>query len=375
MKSSNKTLCAIIAALFIGCAAAPPCPYVPSGTSAAACPVCVMRDTVIANDEGARVPDFNRDAAGDPSDWSGTALPEAMPPARLYVRCRPCDCNAAGRLEPYDEWRPLNERAYARLRTTRAPYPVAIVPGFHASPWVSRFRVRKALELLAHGWVGALLLSGGHRRGGRNEAAEMVLMAAGIGAQMGIDVSDRLLVEPCACRTSTNVRNSLRMMAALRLPRGVLVTETRITGQGNLFALDFDGLVQSDLQCPIGRMTYLRGPARISVPGFANGCHASLGVNHLPGEMLIPRREPVVYWVSPFTKLPDGVVHSAMECGAGASRIAECEPDDAAEDAACTPILGRSDQWCAEPSPTPPERSLPAAPPDDDESDPPGAMP
>lgn len=335
--------------MLAACATAPPCPYVPPGTTTERCPVCVQSESIIANGEGARVPSFSRAPEPDATDWSGESLPEQMPAPRLYVRCRPCNCAANGTLEPYDAWRAVNEQAYTRLRTAHAPYPVAIVPGFHGSPLVTRYRVRKALQLLQRGWVAAIIFSGGYRRGGVHEGAEMFEVAAGLAAQMGIDVSNRMFIEPCACRTSTNVRDSLRMMAAMRLPRGVLVTEARMTGQAMVLSSDFDALAEEDLQCHVGRISHLRGPTIPAGPADPNGCRPTISLTNNYFTVLIPRREAVLFWVSPFGRLPDGTIHSALECGVGSARIAECEPDAPEADGACLPLLGHADLRCEPP--------------------------
>jgi hypothetical protein len=272
--------------------------------------------------------------------WSGDALPAEPPAPSLYIRCRPCDCTAAGRTEPWDEWDEINRRAYARLRTARAPYPVAIVPGFHAGGYIVRYRARLGLKLLERGWVAALLLSGGHRRGGVNEARLLLDATREIAARERIDVAGRLLVEPCACHSSTNLRNSLRMMAALGLPRGLLVTDSKVSANSATFSANLDALVARDLGCAVGRVSHLFGTTSLQrLWGGTNGCRPPLGLRHNPLTFALPRREPVLFWVSPFQRI-GGTALSALDCGPGAPHIRSCEPDDRDPfSSACLPPL------------------------------------
>ena len=122
-------------------------------------------------------------------------------------------------------------------------------------PWLGRI-----------GWAAALLVSGGHRRGGFNEARRMLEIAQALAREERIDLRDRVFVEPCATRTSTNLRNSLRMMAAFGLERGLLVTESKVTGQATVFASDLDALVRRDLRCAVGRVSHLYGMTSLLRP-------------------------------------------------------------------------------------------------------------
>jgi len=193
---------------------------------------------------------------------------------------------------------------------------------------VPRYRVGLALELLRHHWVAALLLSGGHRRGGASEARRMLDIVRQDAAEQHIDVADRIFVEPCATRTSTNLRNSLRMMAAIGLDRGLLVTESKMTGQASVFASDLDGLVARDLRCAVGRVSHLWGMTSLMrAPGADQGCRAPLSLRHNYLLFALPRREPVIYWVSPFTRMR-GARLSALDCGAGGPAVRRWEPDD-----------------------------------------------
>ena len=96
-----------------------------------------------------------------------------------------------------------------------------------------------------------------------------------------------------------------------------------------------------DLQCAVGRVSHLIGTTQIQrLPGSSNGCRATFGFRHNPLVFALPRREPVIYWVSPYQSL-GGLNRSALDCGPGSPRIRALEPDD--EDpftAACLPALG-----------------------------------
>jgi len=272
--------------------------------------------------------------------WSGDSLPPEAPAPATYIHCRPCDCGSDGRLAPWAEWDELNRRAYAHLRGARSPYPVAIVTGFHGGGYILRYRVGIALDLLRNGWVSALVLSGGHRRGGSNEARQLLDQTRSLAGQRGVDVEDRLLVEPCACHTATNVRNSLRLMAAMHLETGLLVSDSKVSSQASVFSSDFDATVARDLHCAVGRMSHLLGTTALQrMPGGRNGCRPTFGFRHNPITFLLPRREPVLFWVSPFTSL-GGTRLSALDCGPGSAKMRACEPDDQDPFAgACLPPL------------------------------------
>lgn len=302
------------------------CPFLPG--MGAPCPICITAPELAAQGEMVAVPSLRRGPGPGIDTWSGESMPEEPPSPTVYVRCRPCDCGTDGQIAPWTEWSALNRAAYAKLRTARAPYPVAIVPGYHAGSVIPRYRVGIALDLLQKGWVAALLLSGGHRRGGASEARRMFDMVRAVAADRGVDVEGRILVEPCASRTSTNLRNSLRMMAAFGLPRGLLVTESKVTGQASVFASDLDGLVARDLHCAVGRVSHLYGATSLfRAPGSRQGCRAPLTFRHNYVLFALPRREPVLYWVSPFTSFRGGRV-SALDCGPGGPAVRQWEPDD-----------------------------------------------
>lgn len=307
------------------------------------CPVCVSRPQLAAQGEMVDIPSLRRRPGPNVEMWSGEHMPSEPPAPSTYVRCRPCDCSTTGTLEPWGQWNELNRAAYAKLRASRAPYPVAIVPGYHAGAIIPRYRLGIAVDLLRRGWVAAILLSGGHRRGGANEARRMFDLVQRVAAETGLDVSGRVLIEPCASRTATNLRNSLRMMAAFHLPRGILVSESKVTGQASVFSTDLEGLVARDLQCAVGRVSHLYGiTSMYRGPASGLGCRAPLSFRHNPVIFALPRREPVMYWVSPTTRLPGGRL-SALDCGPGGESVRQWEPDD--QDpftSPCLPSLTRS---------------------------------
>ncbi len=315
------------------------CPF--ARATGAPCPTCVNGPELAAQGEMVAVPSLRRPPGPAVPMWSGDHLPEEPPAPTVYVRCRPCDCGSEGQIEPWAEWSQLNRAAYAKLRTARAPYPVAIVPGYHAGSVIPRYRVGIAVELLRRGWVAALLLSGGHRRGGASEARRMLDFVRQVAADSDLDVEGKIFVEPCATRTSTNLRNSLRMMAAFGLPRGILVTESKVTGQASVFASDLDGLVARDLRCAVGRVSHLYGmTSLLRAPGARQGCRAPLSFRHNYVLFALPRREPVLYWVSPTTRFRGGKL-SALDCGPGGPAVREWEPDDQDPwSGPCLPQLG-----------------------------------
>jgi hypothetical protein len=118
------------------------------------------------------------------------------------------------------------------------------------------------------------------------------------------------------------------MMAAMQLPRGIFVTDAKMSGQAQIFSSDLEGLVARDLRCAVGRVSHLVGTTPLPrLPGSDDGCRATLGFRHNPIMFGLPRREPVLYWVSPFTPMGETRL-SALECTAGSARLVACEPDD-----------------------------------------------
>jgi len=279
--------------------------------------------------------------------WEGTTLPASVPDPATYVHCRPCDCASNGELKPWPNWEELNTRAFVKLRQARAPFPVAIIPGFHGGGIVASYRLKIGLKLLRLGWVGALILSGGHRRGGENEARFLYLEAQRLARRYKVDVTDRLFVEPCSCHSITNLRNSLRLMAAMGLEGGLLVTDAQMTAQAGFFANDLDDEIERELQCPVGRMSLLTGFTPLwRIGDEGNGCRAQLSWTNNPLTFLLPNKRLSIFWVSPYLTVA-GERRSALDCKAGNERLFGCEPDnqDAATDG-CLPLVGRTDQLC-----------------------------
>lgn len=309
--------------------------------------VCTLREDLQAAGDLVAVPSLDEPPpAGIATAWNGETLPERLPSPESYVRCRPCACDGE-RIQPWREWTEINERAYARLRRAAAPYPVAIVPGFLAGGPIPRFRMSEALQLLRHGWVAALIASGGHRRGGNNEARQLLELAKEIGAAQGIDVTDRVFVEPCATGAVTNLRNGLRMMAALGLPRGLLVTDSKVSGQAWVYYHDIDALATRELRCVPGRMSYLVGDGALPrLDGRDNACQPPLSVRNNPLGFAWPGLKPSIFWVSP-RSFVGGKEDTALSCRGGSPELVAQEPDD--EDPfgpTCLPEEGNTDLDC-----------------------------
>lgn len=311
-------------------------------------PICRTAEEIHAAGELIAEPHFRRTPRADEVRfWDGHSLPERPPDPRLYVRCRPCDCSTDGRLVPWDDWDEINRRAYVKLRSARAPYPTVIVPGLAGGGAIETHRIRMALRLVKTGWAASLLLSGGHQRSGQSEVKRMLARTAELAEKKKMDIDGRIFVEPCACVTLTNLRNSLRMMGALRLPHGLLLTDSKMSGQAAVFYWDLDKLVARDLDCPIGRVSHVLGPTPLTrVADSGNGCRARLGFMSNPIAFLLPFQRVTVFWVSPDTPSPSGTF-SALSCNGGSERITACEPDDADPfSSACHPMKGRDDLAC-----------------------------
>ena len=184
-------------------------------------------------------------------------------------------------------------------------------------------------------------------RSGQNEARYLYERAHELAKRYDVDVTDRILVEPCACKTITNLRNGLRMMAALSIPHGLLISDAQMSGQAAVFSTQLDELVEQDLACPVGRMSYLMGYTpwgRWSDTG--NGCRAPVTLTNNPMLFLLPNRRLAVFWVSPTMQI-DGEEHSALQCGGGADAISTCEPDDQdPHTAGCLPLGDSADLAC-----------------------------
>ena len=85
-------------------------------------------------------------------------------------------------------------------------------------------------------------------------------------SELGLDLTGRIIIEPCAAVTLTNLRNSLRLLAAWRLPRGLLLTDSKMTGQAMVFYQYLERLVPEELGCSPGRVSYLRGSGPLPMP-------------------------------------------------------------------------------------------------------------
>jgi hypothetical protein len=125
----------------------------------------------------------------------------------------PCRCAATHRGRPLTD----EERGLERPpRDARAPYPFLIVPGFTPRiGWRGGLhpkaigRLEQARRDLADGVAPAVIVSGGAVHSPDNEAVLMRrwLLVHGV-------PDERIVVEPCARHTTTNLRNAGRILLA-----------------------------------------------------------------------------------------------------------------------------------------------------------------
>lgn len=107
-----------------------------------------------------------------------------------------------------------------------ATFPFVIVPGYcprfgwsHGlHPWAAE-RLREAALTVAAGLASTIIVSGGAVHSDDNEA---VLMRQWL-VEHGVDAA-RILVEPCARHTTTNLRNAGRMVLAAGAAEALVVT-------------------------------------------------------------------------------------------------------------------------------------------------------
>lgn len=238
--------------------------------------------------------------------------------------CTTYDCRSgASAYVPFTAWTAINERALARLRGVKGvAYALAVVPGYagpRKTSAVLTLRLQGALRLLQQGWVGALLLSGGYQRGGFCEARYMYEQAQQLAVQLGIDVTDKIFIEPCACHSSSNVRNSLQIMEAMGVTESLLVTEgDSYPWQASYF---YWKDIADQLGCLVGRIVPLRG--RISMGAVASDFlrdTARGGASRRAGT-----GDVAIFWIAPGSILPDGRRVTARECGPGVRKLARCE--------------------------------------------------
>lgn len=261
--------------------------------------------------------------------WEGSELPPEPLHPEAYLRCRPCDCaSTTGEVQPWSEWEMINRRAFEHLRYARAPYPVVIVPGFFHQG-IMIHRLRWALQLVERGWAAAIMTSGGHQRLGYNWARWMRETAIDLGRrEFGLEMRDRIFVEPCSTQSLTHLRNSLRMMAGLGLRHGLFLVDSKMSMQSHVFFSQLEERVPRELQCSLGRVSYIRGDGpRPRLGDDANGCHPLLSWRSNPFGYLLSSRRAAVFWVSPVS-YHDGAPRSALSCLGGSSDIVETEPDN-----------------------------------------------
>jgi hypothetical protein len=151
------------------------------------------------------------------------AAPPTDDPALAACRCRPLHLGL-----PFDA-APLNARAVEDVRRGRPRGEVdcLVVPGFTPRLGLRRADLhpdaRASCDLAArdleHGVAQWVIVSGGAVHGPANEALLMreALLSRGM-------PEERILVEPCARHTTTNLRNAGRLMLALGLRSAYVVT-------------------------------------------------------------------------------------------------------------------------------------------------------
>ncbi|MFT3770991.1 MAG: YdcF family protein [Minicystis sp.] len=155
--------------------------------------------------------------------------------------------------------------ARAVVASRRAAYDVLLVPGYtpldQAEPVpgvhpIARDRLDRAVADLRSGIAPLILVSGGnvHPEGTPyNEAIEMKRYLVGRGVP-----PDRVLIEPCARHSHTNLRNAGRLMESLGLGWALIVTSR---DQTMYFAhprtSSFDGRCLSDLGYVVGALDHV----------------------------------------------------------------------------------------------------------------------
>lgn len=174
---------------------------------------------------------------------------------------------------------PLNAPALAALPPLRArpsEFDCLIIPGFTPRLTLSprdgalhgkaAARCREAADELARGVAPVAIVSGGAVHGADNEALLMreALLAHGVSPE-------RILIEPCARHTTTNLRNAGRIMLALGMARALVVTSdapwislgaSRFLEQS--YYLGWPRLSTFHLRCratlgyPVGELSWLR---------------------------------------------------------------------------------------------------------------------
>lgn len=323
--------------LWISAACGSPCPYVAGPKKETPCPIVRDLEEVHPKEKQPQVPSFFAPPRTLEDGFNGRTL-SATPPKDLTERsCVSCDCSAqCGPLVPYDNWKQTNLRAYERLRHSEpTPYAIVVVPGYSNlsdGADVLSLRVQAALRLLQEGWVAAMLLSGGHQRGGFSEAAWMYRIVTALADQLHMDVKDRVFLEPCACHTSTNIRNALQILESMGIEKSLLVTEGDSDPGQASWIQELDVLADRDLHCFVGQVTPLRGRVSAATRGiawlhrqFRKKCERTPGEGAWVDPTCPGHGSATVFLISPGGTLPDGRHVSAASCGLGSAAIARCE--------------------------------------------------
>jgi hypothetical protein len=190
------------------------------------------------------------------SEAVAPAPPEAL--GAPYARCETV-LNARG-IDLKRENGPALATARSLATHDRAPFDLLVVPGFTPldlavpSPELhpeAQARLLRAIDDLRAGAAPMVLVSGGNvhpHDTPLNEALEMkrFLLAHGV-------PEARVLIEPCARHSHTNIRNAARFMLSVGLRRALIVTSR---DQAYYFAnprvSSFDGRCLADLGYLVG---------------------------------------------------------------------------------------------------------------------------
>lgn len=141
----------------------------------------------------------------------------------------------AARYEPMD--RGVNAAAFRRaslISWSSAPHAAILVPGAGTLPGetglsaAGALRVRLAARRYADGLAPFIVVSGGHVHPNKTPFAEAIEMKRVLMTRYGVP-EDAIVVDPHARHTTTNLRNSVRLVHALGAPDSgtILVTTSR----------------------------------------------------------------------------------------------------------------------------------------------------
>jgi len=183
------------------------------------------------------------------------------PPEALGAPYARCDAQLQARgIDLARENGPALETARRLAAHNPAPFDVLVVPGFTPldlavpTPELhpeAQARLLRALEDLQAGAAPLVLVTGGNvhpHDTPLNEALEMkrFLLARGV-------PEARVVIEPCARHSHTNIRNAARFMLSMGLRRALIVTsKDQAYYFGNPRSSSFDGRCLADLGYLVG---------------------------------------------------------------------------------------------------------------------------